>query len=136
MEYLHAKRTVHFDLKSDNVLAAVRGRRLVCKVCDLVYPNVTSFASLVRIRRQLSPRHVAALDRARSLQQSPDKVTESADVYSLAIVMWELWTSQLPHYGLDEYASVTADSMMHQLRPTVPAITRYRLERDPVSRGD
>ena len=117
MEYLHAKRFVHFDLKSDNVLAAVRGRRLVCKVCDFGLSkrrrSQASFVSGVNSRRGTLPWT------APEVLRSPDKVTESADVYSFAIVMWELWTSQLPHYGLDEYA-LYGGLMMHQLRPTVP----------------
>ena len=117
MEYLHAKRFVHFDLKSDNVLAAVRGRRLVCKVCDFGLSkrrrSQASFVSGVNSRRGTLPWT------APEVLRSPDKVTESADVYSFAIVMWELWTSQLPHYGLDEYA-LYGGLMMHQLRPKIP----------------
>jgi len=117
MEYLHAKRFVHFDLKSDNVLAAVRGRRLVCKVCDFGLSkrrrSQASFVSGVNSRRGTLPWT------APEVLRSPDKVTESADVYSFAIVMWELWTSQLPHYGLDEYA-LYGGLMMHQLRPPIP----------------
>lgn len=34
MEYLHAKRIVHFDLKSANLLLGYRERRAICKVAD------------------------------------------------------------------------------------------------------
>ncbi len=34
MEYLHAKRIVHFDLKSANLLLGHRDKRLICKVAD------------------------------------------------------------------------------------------------------
>jgi serine/threonine protein kinase len=116
MEYLHAKRFVHFDLKSDNILVAVRGRRLVCKVCDFGLSkqrrSQASFVSNVNSRRGTLPWT------APEVLRSPDKVSDSADVYSFAIVMWELWTSHLPHYGLDEYA-LYGGLMMHQLRPQI-----------------
>lgn len=34
MEYLHAKRIVHFDLESANLLLGHRDKRLICKVAD------------------------------------------------------------------------------------------------------
>eukprot|EP00959_Pyramimonas_sp_CCMP1952_P064333 1343544-Pyramimonas_sp.AAC.2 len=53
---------------------------------------------------------------APELVRNPEYVTEKVDVFSFGVVMWELWTSLVPHQGADATALV-GGLLFHQQRP-------------------
>jgi serine/threonine protein kinase len=116
MAYLHSKRFVHFDLKCDNVLTARRGAKLQCKVCDFGLSkrrrSHASFVSGVNSHRGTLPWT------APELLNAPTRASEKVDVYSFAVLMWELWTGAYPYAGMHEQ-TIMCGIMMRSLRPDV-----------------
>mmetsp|Transcript_12505 Transcript_12505/g.45598 ORF Transcript_12505/g.45598 Transcript_12505/m.45598 type:complete len:613 (-) Transcript_12505:2254-4092(-) len=117
MRYLHKVNIVHFDLKSDNLLLNLRDRhRPVCKVCDFGLSRVKhrTYVSGMDSRRGTLPWI------APEVLKTPDHCSEKVDVYSFGIVMWELWTAQVPYKDKDEYA-IMGGIMLQNLRPEIPS---------------
>jgi len=117
MQYLHSTTPplVHRDLKSPNVLmqSIPEAPYVTCKVSDfgLSRSSVSGFVSKVID----NPRWCAP-----EMLQSKE-YDEKADVYSFAIILWEIYTAEFP---FDEYnikwASVLEDKICSGLRPTFP----------------
>jgi serine/threonine protein kinase len=117
VEYLHSKRLVHFDLKSGNLLLGYRDRRPICKVADfgLAREKAQTFVSGVTSQRGTLPWI------APEILRTPDAVTEAADVYSFAIVMWELWTGREPWENTNFHALMLQLANPElKLRPPIP----------------
>ncbi|KAL5547694.1 hypothetical protein UlMin_002925, partial [Ulmus minor] len=99
MEYLHGKNSVHFDLKSDNLLVNLRDpHRPICKVGDLGLSKVKCQTLISGGVRGTLPWMAPEL-----LNGSSSLVSEKVDVFSFGIVLWELLTGEEPyadlHYG-------------------------------------
>ncbi|XP_010928261.1 uncharacterized protein [Elaeis guineensis] len=99
MEYLHSKKIIHFDLKSDNLLVNLRDpQRPICKVCDLGLSKVKCQTLISGGVRGTLPWMAPEL-----LSATNNLVSEKVDVFSFGIVMWELLTGEEPyadlHYG-------------------------------------
>lgn len=133
MDYLHKKSIVHFDLKSPNLLLGYRDRRPVCKVSDfgLARERANTFISGVNSQRGTLPWT------APEIIKTPEKVTEKVDVFSFAIVMWELWTSREPYEGLNYHGLLMklADPSL-KMRPPIPGTSEWAaLEEDAAGGG-
>jgi serine/threonine protein kinase len=81
MEYLHAKRIVHFDLKSANLLLGYRERRAICKVADfgLSKQKRETYVSGVSSQRGTLPWI------APEIIKTPQSVTEKVRPRALAV---------------------------------------------------
>jgi len=56
---------------------------------------------------------------APEIVKTPDAVDERADVFAFGVLMWEIWTCQMPHEGMEEY-TILGGLMNHGLRPMIP----------------
>ncbi|XP_078443811.1 uncharacterized protein LOC144713176 isoform X1 [Wolffia australiana] len=115
MEYLHGKNIVHFDLKSDNLLVNLRDpQRPICKVGDLGLSKVKRQTLISGGVRGTLPWMAPEL-----LNGSSSLVSEKVDVFSFAIVMWELLTGEEPYADL-HYGAIIGGIVNDTLRPPVP----------------
>ncbi|KAL3532237.1 hypothetical protein ACH5RR_005758 [Cinchona calisaya] len=115
MEYLHGKKIVHFDLKSDNLLVNLRDpHRPICKVGDLGLSKVKCQTLISGGVRGTLPWMAPEL-----LNGSSNLVSEKVDVYSYGIVMWELLTGEEPYADL-HYGAIIGGIVSNTLRPSVP----------------
>jgi len=91
--YLHARRLVHADLKSSNILIDYSSSvQLVPRICDFGHAAVRTHP--VPHHRCGTP-HWAAPEVLRSEALGP-----AADVYSFGVLIWEMLARKLPHRGL------------------------------------
>lgn len=114
MEYLHSKRIVHFDLKSENLLVNMRdAHRPICKVGDLGL-------SKVKRRTLVSGGVRGTLPwMAPELLSGDNLVTEKVDVYSFGIVMWELLSGEDPYANM-HCGTIIGGIVNNTLRPPIP----------------
>jgi len=120
--YLHSKNIVHFDIKADNVLMEVCGAKPLVKLADLGLSKV--------IDRELQSTHQSGAARGtlpwiapELFSHSPGSISklmhiEKVDVYSFAILMWEVMTGDTPYVGLNEPVIIN-DVVKGRLRPDV-----------------
>ncbi|XVE98476.1 hypothetical protein REPUB_Repub03eG0109700 [Reevesia pubescens] len=115
MEYLHGKKIVHFDLKSDNLLVNLRDpHRPICKVGDLGLSKVKCQTLISGGVRGTLPWMAPEL-----LNGSSSLVSEKVDVFSFGIVMWELLTGEEPYADL-HYGAIIGGIVSNTLRPPMP----------------
>ncbi|XP_030473067.2 uncharacterized protein LOC115690741 [Syzygium oleosum] len=116
MEYLHDKKIVHFDLKSDNLLVNLGDpRQPTCKIGDLGLSKVKQRTLIAGGMRGTIPWMAPEL-----LNNSGNPVSDKVDVYSFGIVMWELLTGEKPFADLDDNHMIVG-VVNNTLRPQVPA---------------
>lgn len=94
MAYLHAQNpaVIHFDLKPDNLLVDGEGDTLNVKVADfgLSKHKFSSFVSCKELRGTLPYM-------APELITNSNHVSERCDVWSMGVVMWEMYTREAPY---------------------------------------
>eukprot|EP00519_Triparma_laevis_P013984 CAMPEP_0182494894 /NCGR_PEP_ID=MMETSP1321-20130603/3726_1 /TAXON_ID=91990 /ORGANISM="Bolidomonas sp., Strain RCC1657" /LENGTH=780 /DNA_ID=CAMNT_0024698101 /DNA_START=97 /DNA_END=2436 /DNA_ORIENTATION=+ len=96
MEYLHSHDTMHRDLKSLNVLRDDRGRY---KVADFGQSKSSTLSTTLASSTGGKPSGTPAWKAPELFKRKP--ATYSSDVYSFAIIIWEVMTTQNPWEGLD-----------------------------------
>ncbi|ONK78913.1 uncharacterized protein A4U43_C01F940 [Asparagus officinalis] len=115
MEYLHGKNIIHFDLKSDNLLVNLRdAQRPICKVADLGLSKVKCQTLISGGVRGTLPWMAPEL-----LNGGSNLVSDKVDVFSFAIVMWELLTGEEPYADL-HYGAIIGGIVSNTLRPPIP----------------
>ncbi|TXG61012.1 hypothetical protein EZV62_012375 [Acer yangbiense] len=132
MEYLHGKNIVHFDLKCENLLVNMRdpqrplmlsalpsfwfGDKFLrgCSIGDLGLSKVKQHTLVSGGVRGTLPWMAPEL-----LSGKSHMVTEKIDVYSFAIVMWELLTGEEPYADM-HCASIIGGIVNNTLRPQSP----------------
>ncbi|CAM9700451.1 unnamed protein product [Chrysoparadoxa australica] len=104
INYLHllSPPIIHRDVKSHNVLIAKGG---VLKLCDF---------GLVRTRSVTAG--TPAYMSPELLANKP--FTRAVDIYAFGMLLWELFTQEIPYYGL-EVADIR-DVVMSGERPSIP----------------
>ena len=104
MSYLHSKKLIHRDLKTDNLLV---NEEWTCKIADFgistVRPTITREMTCVGTPVYMAPEVL-----------SKNKYSEKADVFSFAILLWELFTGQRP-YDTIEFRSMNQAQLMYQI---------------------
>ncbi|KXZ52928.1 hypothetical protein GPECTOR_8g304 [Gonium pectorale] len=112
LEYLHPT-IVHRDLKPANVLVNVSGPTPVAKLSDF---------GLSRLRTTvLATRHPEAGTPAYMAPECFDTenltITHQADIYSFAVIMWEMLTGLLPWWGCTPVAIAYTVTMLGERLP-------------------
>uniref|UniRef100_A0AC35UEW2 Protein kinase domain-containing protein n=1 Tax=Rhabditophanes sp. KR3021 TaxID=114890 RepID=A0AC35UEW2_9BILA len=100
ISYLHyeAPHTIiHRDLKSKNILLASAKDVVICKLCDFgtskEMTNSVTKAAWFGTPAYMSPEIIAG----------QDNISTATDVFSFAVVLWELIAREIPYAGLTEY---------------------------------
>jgi len=94
LEYLHSRKLVHADLKSPNILIdyTTRPTRPIPKICD--FGHAVLLTRPTPHNRCGTP-HWAAPEALRN-----EAVGPAADVFSLAVVLWEMLAREVPFVDL------------------------------------
>lgn len=113
--YLHNQRILHRDLKSMNILLDESNK---AKLADFGLSRIKASSS------QSQELHGAAGTLSwmapELLINTTARFTEACDIYSLAMVLWELMSRQTPYVNLPNPALVLAHVGLYQNRETVP----------------
>lgn len=123
VEHAHRNFVVHRDIKPGNILVDKSGvpKLLDFGICKLLYADpMMAGSTIVEGARMLTP------DYASPEQIRGDPVTIASDVYSLAVVLYELLTRTKPHrfenYTLNEIERVICTEEI--VRPSLTAPDR------------
>jgi serine/threonine protein kinase len=116
LDYLHACRIVHGDIKSLNVLLSASGS---AKLCD--------FGGAVQLLTTIvsSASGAAGGNAAMTLAWCAPELftggskTTATDVYAFGIFMWECYTGEVPFRGVNP--GLVGDQVMRGVRPALPA---------------
>ena len=97
LQYLHSNRIIHRDMKPQNILIAANG---TVKLCDFGFARAMSTATLVLTSIKGTPLYMAP----ELVQEQP--YTHSVDLWSLGVILYELFVGQPPFYTTSIYALV------------------------------
>ncbi len=129
LAYVHSRGIIHRDIKPSNILVNRQG---VVKVGDFGIAHMTDAeAPAERFGRNamIGTAHYMSPEQA----SNPGSVDQRADIYSLAITFYKMFTRQLPPPGVD--LPITPPSEINNKLPkAVDAILRRAMERDPAAR--
>jgi serine/threonine protein kinase len=124
LDYAHKHGVLHRDIKPANVLLTADGEPLLadfnlgfCSKLDGAGPAAFFGGSLP----YMAPEHLEAFNPAHS--REPESLDGRADVYSLAVTLWELWTGERP-FGAEVLADTwpaTLDALVERRRAGRPA---------------
>eukprot|EP00045_Choanoeca_perplexa_P010845 m.112553 g.112553 ORF g.112553 m.112553 type:complete len:617 (+) comp15413_c0_seq1:160-2010(+) len=132
LAYLHSQDIIHRDLKPDNCLLTAD---FSVKICDLGQARVIG-STAARSKMTANARGTL-LWRAPEMSSTPDargKYSRSAhystpvDVYSAAIIVWQLHTHQEPYADIPSLFEIETGVQDGNLRPLLPPETPVRLE--------
>jgi serine/threonine-protein kinase len=102
----HEAGVIHRDLKPDNIqVAEVAGDRDVVKVLDFGLAKVAGASRLTRAGMVFGTPHYMSPEQA-----AGEQVDQRSDIYSLGIVMYELFTGHVP-FEADSYMGVLTKHM-------------------------
>jgi serine/threonine protein kinase len=118
MEYLHAQRITHRDLKPKNILLRTsnkdrRGFRAL--VSDFGLSQVLPASSETHKSTRLGG---TVTHMPPELFES-GKVYPQGDTYAFGIIMWEIYTGTMP-YGSMSHPQIMVAVVSHKLRPRFP----------------
>eukprot|EP01118_Nematostelium_gracile_P008530 TRINITY_DN2829_c0_g1_i1.p1 TRINITY_DN2829_c0_g1~~TRINITY_DN2829_c0_g1_i1.p1 ORF type:complete len:328 (+),score=82.14 TRINITY_DN2829_c0_g1_i1:74-1057(+) len=113
LSYLHAKKIIHGDVKSQNILMDVNN---VPKVADFGYSKTKNSTLSMTQHIAGSPIYMAP----EVLREEPYNI--KADVYSFAILMWEMMSNDLPFSDFS-YHQLFRRVGMNGERPIIPSTT-------------
>ena len=125
MNFLHTAvpKIIHRDLKSPNILLANNhvdsNQDIVAKVAD--FGLSSSIFHTATGREVFNPMWLAP----EMMTKGQPEYTEKADIYSYAIILWELITRAIPfeEYNYTFHSLLEEDIINRQLRPTIPSHT-------------
>lgn len=94
--YLHGKKVIHRDVSPDNIMVTVEDRRPVVKIIDLgIAKSLDTADDLTKTGFFLGKLKYASPEQLGSLPPG-ERIDHRSDLYSFAVVLYELATGQLP----------------------------------------
>jgi serine/threonine-protein kinase len=91
LEHAHQKKIVHRDIKPHNILVDTKGK---VKVTDFGIAKAISSATITHAGGMLGSVQYFSPEQAKG-----ERATEKSDIYSLAVVIYEMLTGKLPFSG-------------------------------------
>ena len=96
LDHLHQNNVIHRDMKSGNILVAERSEQFVPKIADFGLSK--KFAGEQREQIQHSIAGTGSLLYMAPEQLRGSHISENADIWSLGVILYELFTNKLPFY--------------------------------------
>ena len=122
LEYAH-RTVIHRDLKPENIMV-LSGERV--KVLDFGLAKAIDEALIARPRRGMKPgRSVGTWAYAAPEQQKRQSVDFRADIYSVGLILYELFTLRTP---IDEHVQV--DKARNDVSPSLLAVVERAMQTD------
>ncbi|KAK9831906.1 hypothetical protein WJX81_007961 [Elliptochloris bilobata] len=97
LHYLHSNRIIHRDMKPQNVLIGANG---VVKLCDFGFARAMSSNTVMLTSIKGTPLYMAP----ELVQEMP--YTEAVDLWSLGVILYELFVGQPPFYTNSIYSLI------------------------------
>ncbi|OHT11677.1 TKL family protein kinase [Tritrichomonas foetus] len=116
IEYLHDRKIIHRDLKSLNILLDANFRAKICDFGMVRTRSQTPMTGMIGTAHWMAPEVV----------MSSPYYNEKVDVYSFAILLWELLTGDMPYQKLSQ-VNITLGIIQGTLRPPLPDDTPPKL---------
>jgi serine/threonine protein kinase len=120
LDHAHSRSVVHRDIKPQNVLVAESGDGVRAKLMDFGVARLTDGAALT------APGDVVGTLAYMAPEQAEGRadVGPAADVYSLALMLYECWTGENPHRRATPAATARAiggrAKPLRRMRPDLP----------------
>jgi eukaryotic-like serine/threonine-protein kinase len=120
LDHAHSRAVVHRDIKPQNVLVAENGNGVRAKLMDFGVARLTDGAALT------APGDVVGTLAYMAPEQAEGRVDvgPEADVYSLALMLYECWTGENPHRRATPAATARAIGgrfrPLRRVRPDLP----------------
>ena len=99
LQYLHQNRVIHRDMKPQNILISANG---MVKLCDFGFARAMSSHTLVVTSIKGTPLYMAP----ELVQEQP--YNHTADLWSLGVILFELYSGQPPFYTTSIYSLIKA----------------------------
>ncbi|OHT13302.1 TKL family protein kinase [Tritrichomonas foetus] len=108
MEYVHSKGVIHRDLKSMNILLDAN---------DL--PKISDFGVAALKNNFLMTSGIGTAQWIAPEVLNSQKYNQKADVYSYGIILWEMFTGDIPFNGLNR-VEIALAVINQKIRPKIP----------------
>lgn len=91
--YLQTRGIIHGDLSANNVMLVERGHGFTCKVCDFGLARVFNGSAI-------ATKSMGTITHMPPELLRNNIMSEKVDVYSWGVLMFQVWTCQMPWFGL------------------------------------
>ncbi|GLT75347.1 hypothetical protein SLA2020_470780 [Shorea laevis] len=130
LHYLHSNRIIHRDMKPQNILI---GAGCVVKLCDFGFARAMSTNTIVLRSIKGTPLYMAP----ELVREQP--YNHTADLWSLGVILYELFVGQPPFYTNSVYAlirHIVKDPVKYpdDMSPSFKSFLKGLLNKDPQNR--
>lgn len=110
LEHAHQKKIIHRDIKPHNILVDSKGK---VKVTDFGIAKAISSATITHAGGMLGSVQYFSPEQAKG-----ERATEKSDLYSLAVVIYEMLTGKLPFSGESHFSIALKHVQERPVNPT------------------
>jgi len=121
MSWLHELNICHLDLKPKNILIDKHG---VLKVADFGYSRLIQNTRHLLLNPNNNVLGGSPIYMAPERLQTPKNFNKSSDVYSFAIIFWEILTGEIPYEGHSDLTEFKNAVLRDKQRPSLHKITK------------
>ena len=137
MEFFHGRGFIHRDLKPDNVLLDATN---VVKLCDFGLATIGDTNQATMTAGVGTPAYMAV--ELITGEASHVKSTNAVDIYSMGVLLWALWTHEVPYAKLNLTPFMLMTQLVGGKRPEIPEdmpkglvrVVEHCWQKDPGSR--